>query len=379
MRSWGGVLIATVLFFSSLPESWAHPSPHSSIELDIRDTEVLAELTLPLVELELAFGQKLSAEPNSSLNQFEQQLKSYISSHLQLGATASEPWRVEFSEGLRVTEGESPVDLVARIRFTPTDGATPRKFVLQSDLVQHEVVNHRILVFVRSDTSLQEPAPQPRLAGMIRYLGNAIQMDRLQGTSRQVFEDAFKLGVTHILEGTDHLMFLLMLLLPAPLLADRRRWAGFAGVKPSLIHLFRTVTAFTLGHSATLVVGALGIFKLQTRPVEILIAFSVLISAIHALRPIFPGKEFWIAAGFGLIHGLAFSALIARFQIESSQLALSVLGFNLGIEFIQLALVVPVVPILIFLGRRHLHAWVRIPLAVGGVVASAWWIVERMR
>ena len=72
------------------------------------------------------------------------------------------------------------------------------------------------------------------------------------------FASIFRLGMRHIAEGTDHLLFLLVLLLPAPLLALGPRWAGFAGARRSLFQILKVVTAFTIGHSITLALAALG-------------------------------------------------------------------------------------------------------------------------
>jgi hypothetical protein len=71
------------------------------------------------------------------------------------------------------------------------------------------------------------------------------------------------------------------------------------------------VTAFTIGHSATLTLAALNLVNVPSRPVEVLITVSILVSAVHAFRPIFPGREAWIAAFFGLVHGLISLGLAA--------------------------------------------------------------------
>jgi hypothetical protein len=73
---------------------------------------------------------------------------------------------------------------------------------------------------------------------------------------------------------------------------------------------------------------ALGIVRVPERPIEVLIAASILVSAVHAFRPIFPGREAWIAAFFGLIHGLAFAATLDRLGLGRWEH----LAFNLGIE-----------------------------------------------
>ena len=122
----------------------------------------------------------------------------------------------------------------------------------------------------------------------------------------------FRMGMRHIAEGTDHLLFLLMLLVPAPLLAFGSRWTKSAGVRHSLRHILKVVTAFTLGHSFTLALAAFGFVTIPGRPVEVLIAVSIFVSAVHALRPLFPGREPAIAAFFGLVHGLAFAATLGQ-------------------------------------------------------------------
>jgi hypothetical protein len=88
------------------------------------------------------------------------------------------------------------------------------------------------------------------------------------------FPSMFRLGMRHIAEGTDHLLFLLALLLPAPLLVAGSRWAGFAGVRLSVTRILKVVTAFTVGHSITLALAAFGLVHLPSRPVEVLIAFQ---------------------------------------------------------------------------------------------------------
>ena len=154
----------------------------------------------------------------------------------------------------------------------------------------------------------------------IRAWWNGVQLSSL-----------FRLGMRHIAEGTDHLLFLLALLLPAPLLAVGARWAATATVRQSLLHILGIVTAFTIGHSLTLTLAAMNFVHVPSRPVEVLIAVSILVSAVHALRPIFPGKEAWIAAFFGLIHGLAFASTLDRLGLARWDRVAGILSFNLGI------------------------------------------------
>jgi hypothetical protein len=187
------------------------------------------------------------------------------------------------------------------------------------------------------------------------------------------------LGVEHIAAGTDHLLFLLTLLLPAPLLVNRKRWAEAGTIRYSLVRIFKIVTAFTIGHSITLLLGATGITDFPPQPIEILIAVSILISAIHAIKPIFPGREMFIAAGFGLIHGMAFATTLVDLNLDAGRMALSIFGFNLGIELMQLLVVAVTIPWLIILSRSVvIYSYVRVLGALLAGIAAIGWITERI-
>ncbi len=192
------------------------------------------------------------------------------------------------------------------------------------------------------------------------------------------FRSIFRLGMRHIAKGTDHLLFLMALLLPAPLMATRSRWSGFLGVRESLLQTLKIVTAFTVGHSITLAFAALGVVRMTRRPIEVLIAFSILISAAHALRPLFPGREAAIAAFFGLIHGLAFATTLGELGLGRSQRVASILGFNLGIETMQLIVVAATMPSLVLMSRTRVYPLLRIAGALFAGFASLGWIAKRL-
>jgi hypothetical protein len=192
------------------------------------------------------------------------------------------------------------------------------------------------------------------------------------------FASIFRLGIRHIAEGTDHLLFLLALLLPAPLLAAGSRWSGFAGARHSLSQILRVVTAFTLGHSITLALAAWGVVHVPSRPIEVLIAVSILVSALHAWRPLFPGREAAIAAFFGLIHGLAFATTLGQLGLGRWERVASILAFNLGIETMQLVVVLVTMPSLVLLSRTRAYPLLRIGGAFFAGLASLGWMVERL-
>lgn len=191
-------------------------------------------------------------------------------------------------------------------------------------------------------------------------------------------ENLFYLGMRHIAEGTDHLLFLLVLLLPAPLLVTDSRWGSPIDARQSLLRILRIVTAFTIGHSITLCLAAFGIVNIPSRPVEVLIAVSIFVSAAHALRPLFPGREVLIAACFGLIHGLAFAATLDRLGLGRWERVAGVLAFNVGIETMQILAVAAILPSLLMISRTRAYLVLRIGGAIFAGAASAGWIIERV-
>jgi hypothetical protein len=186
------------------------------------------------------------------------------------------------------------------------------------------------------------------------------------------------LGMEHIIDGTDHLFFILTMLLPAPLLACGTRWAEYGGAGYTLKRLAKVITAFTVGHSLTLILGAVCGITFPPQPVECLIAFSILASAAHAWRPFFAGKEMLVAAGFGLVHGLAFAGAIASVGMDGWHQAATILGFNVGIEVVQIGLVLAVAPWLMLLARADHYRMIRLSAAALTGICAIGWLAERL-
>jgi hypothetical protein len=255
--------------------------------------------------------------------------------------------------------------------------------VLHYDVIMHQLVTHAALVSIRQDWDTGVLAAHPVQVGVIRMnpRDNSIAplyIEPMGGSHWRGFQSMVGLGMSHIAEGTDHLLFLLVLLLPAPLLVRFGRWGRAGGMRYSVGRLLKIVTAFTLGHSLTLLLGALGWVRLPGQPVEVLIAGSILVSAVHAWRPLFAGREGWVAAGFGLVHGLAFASTLAGLHLDTGRMALSILGFNLGIELMQLFVIAATVPWLLLLSHTPAYPAVRVGGAALAGLAALAWIAERL-
>jgi HupE / UreJ protein len=382
-------LVALFLLLLAGRQAVAHPMPNSLVVLDLQPGGVAAELRLPLSELQPAFGHEVALHPETLTTSLGPALRAYIRQHTRPIGPDGRPWTVRVG-ALQVQAAEQTAtgpyqELTARLWLQPPAGASPRTFTFHYDVILHQVVTHVVLVSVRRDWATgRVSGDAPTEVGVIRLdVRNNVVPPLLvdQGTATGGWWSGFwgmvRLGIRHIAEGTDHLLFLLALLLPAPLLAAGSRWGGFGGLRYSVVRLLRIVTAFTLGHSLTLLAGALGWVRLPGQPVEILIAVSILVSAIHAARPLFAGREPYVAAGFGLVHGLAFAGTLVGLHLPTGPMALSILGFNLGIELMQLFVIGLTVPWLILLSRTSAYPVVRVLGAVLAAVAAGGWALER--
>jgi hypothetical protein len=265
--------------------------------------------------------------------------------------------------------GEIRLDFVAD---TPAGGGKHR-------LIFENHHQSRIAAYLVNSLAFQDPAigfiAQRRNQDQSFYQLEYSQTGAAAGAVADAggFSSMFRLGLRHIAEGSDHLLFLLTLLLPAPLLVRAGAWAAGAGLRRSLLHIVRVVTAFTLGHSLTLILAGFGLVQAPSRPVEVLIAVSILVSAAHALKPLFPGREAVVAGFFGLIHGLAFAATLGLLGLGRWERITAIAGFNLGIEAMQLMVIAATLPSLLLLSRTAAYGWLRTGGAlVAGLAALAW-------
>jgi hydrogenase/urease accessory protein HupE len=176
-----------------------------------------------------------------------------------------------------------------------------------------------------------------------------------------------RLGVEHIFFGVDHLLFVLALLL---LVQGGRR-------------LLATITAFTLAHSLTLAGATLGLVRMPQRPVEAVIALSIMFVATEIVRgregrPGLTAERPWVVAfTFGLLHGFGFAGALREVGLPQQAVPVALLFFNVGVELGQLMFIASVLAVAAVVRRialpRSAWAW-RVPAYAIGTVAAYWTI-----
>ncbi len=219
------------------------------------------------------------------------------------------------------------------------------RFLIQQGILKIEGNNEKILLFTPD---------------------NHIKKIKLKIHSKPKFTDFLKLGIMHILTGYDHLTFLLMLMLPLIV-------AGGTFIK-SFIYIIEVATAFTISHSLTL---SLSVFHIVNPPenlIEILIAFTIFLTALNNLTHYVSFKKEWLLAFlFGFIHGFGFANALEELHLQTKDFAKLVFGFNLGVETGQFLVVLSILPLLYFLVKKYPKIYIFLSI-LGGIFGLLWMI-----
>ena len=251
------------------------------------------------------------------------------------------------------------------------DGSAPN--TLKYQLLFDQDPMHRGLLSVTGDRTETLSVLSPDQS--------SLELDQIDSSSLALFGTFVYEGVIHLLIGLDHILFLLVLMLPATLRSftpGKPDTAPTQSLKQRILQLTGIVTAFTVAHSITLALAALDIVRLPIAWVETVIALSIALAALNVAWPVLGRKTWKLAFGFGLIHGFGFASVLGDLTSGVQQTTLALAGFNIGVEIGQIALLLLVFPALYLWGRAGHYGKVVVPamlIATGAL--SLYWVVER--
>ena len=367
-----------------MAESAAHKPSDSYLTLTVTGNQVDGQWDIALRDLDMAIG--LDADGNGELTWDEVRARhaniaAYALSRLALGvpvaggaggaagaADATEPCPLAVTSHL-LDQHSDGAYAVLKLRATcPVDVVTlDADYKLLFDIDPQHKGLLRLTHGALTSTAIFTP-------------DSARQSLRVADASRwRQFFDYVRHGIWHIWIGFDHILFLLSLLLPAVLVQRASGWQARDSLRASSIEVLKIVTAFTLAHSITLTLATLGVVALPSRVVESAIALSVVVAALNNLWPLITRRLALLAFAFGLIHGFGFAGVLLELGLPQSSLLLSLVGFNVGVELGQLAIVAAFLP-LAYLVRAT--AFYRKAVLMGGsslIAALALvWLSERV-
>jgi hypothetical protein len=362
-------LLLILLGFAFLQNAWAHKPSDSYLTLHANGAAVDGQWDIALRDLDFAIGLDTNGDAQITWGEVrarQAEIDAYAMARLQL-ASGGRPCPAQVAEHL--------ID-------DHTDGAyVVLRFKAQC-AAPIENLEARYSLFFDID---------PQHKGLLRleYLGASSTGIFSPETAKQTFKlakpskltqffDYGREGVWHIWIGFDHILFLLALLLPAVVYREAKHWEAVAAFKPAFMNVLKIVTAFTIAHSITLSLATLGVVSLPSRWVESTIAASVVIAALNNIFPLFRERRWMMAFVFGLIHGFGFASVLTDLGLPRDALAIALVGFNLGVEAGQLAIVSAFLPAAFLL--RHTAFYRRFVLLAGSIVIAilaAIWLAER--
>lgn len=355
--------------------AWAHSSSNSYLLLSEREGATVLRADVHLRDIDLVFD--LDADRDGQV----------VWSEVEARQAEVLPW---LAQGLRVgTEatacGLDPIDTQASERADGTYLSTEWRLACPAGVGPSGLGLSYQLLFDRDNLHralLRIDLPQVQSSAMLSPERPTVALPTDNPSTAEVLGRYVVEGVWHIWIGIDHILFLLSLLVLAPLVSARQwvtRWAAEPRLRPAFMEVLAVVTAFTVAHSITLSLSVLEWVEPPASFIEPVIAVSVVLAALNNLLGWWSVRRWRLAFVFGLIHGFGFANVLLDLGLPASQLAVALGGFNVGVELGQLAIVGVFFPLAWWLRHTAFYRWV---VVVGGslaiVLVGSVWTVQRV-
>ena len=370
------LIILLAISLLSISQAWSHSSSTSYLDLSqAPDDTTTIRVDLPLRDLALRFDFDQDRDGAISWREITAQrdaVTSWLTQGLRIQRSTNDCSLGNVDWGAAAYGEENYVSLVAPVRCPAASKDDP--YTLRYTLFFDQDALHRGLIKAALDDKTISAVASPGRPEH-RLDPNASNFLSVLGT--YLIE-----GIWHIWIGADHILFLISLLLPCVFLresAQLGQWRPIRQVRPALTNVVAVVTAFTVAHSITLGLTVLNVITPPDGIVEPIIAASVIFAALGNLTKVLIHLRWQIALVFGLIHGFGFASVLADLGLPSEQLTAALLGFNIGVELGQLAIVAVFFPIAWALRATPLYRW---GFVFGGSLLIAaialLWLIERL-
>ena len=340
------LLIISITSIQS-PSAFAHTNNSEGYSLiEVNGNNLDYELKLDLTEL----GHSMNKEMDNQQLFDTKIVQDYINSHIELYADSVKvEGTIEKSDVETINDRQFAV-----INLNYKLENKPEKLVLDYNIFMDDSdPSHANYATIKLDGKQQE--------SVLSYESRELAIGEV--TFMQSATQFLLLGLEHIFTGYDHILFVISLLFGAK----------------TFKNILSLVTAFTIAHSITLILATLEIVQLPGRFIESAIALSIIYVALINIFNSDSKHQPWLAFGFGLIHGFGFAGILSEMRLDGSQLATSLLSFNIGIEIGQLIIVSLVFPIILWLRKFTFKPvkWVIPGTSVAILAFGLIWFIER--
>ena len=370
--------LTLLLHFGSTTAN-AHRLGESYIFLQIRQELIEGRIELHTEDADSKFELDQDSDGKVSSEEIEAKLdtiRTYVSERFRIGDGTSD-YSVEIKPGftlLQLSIGDfiqldfststianmpNEIELTYEVFFDHSDAQTGLLVMEVNEKLQLKNDDETVsLVFEPSEpTQMLDLTKPPRRGTLARFIWE---------------------GVWHIWIGLDHILFLVALLLASVMNRETTPWQPVETFRSGLWNVVKIATIFTVAHSITLGLAATGVVSFPSWIVESIIAVSIMIAAFDNIVPLFGKRISLIVFVFGLFHGLGFASVLGHLALSQKSLFTTLLGFNVGVELGQIAIICVVFPILFKL--RNLKLYRPLVLYGGSVVLILLglnWVIDR--
>lgn len=384
MRYWNfrALLAATVCWFcvfsaGLMPGAIAHSKGQSYIYFQVGETTLTTHAVAPIQDLNelLNLGLPTDKVSESDIAPFFETIRTYVDQHMDVQCPPQNCTLTYKNSDLENTHAGQYVQLYYDIGGFQT---MPEALEVTYDVILADRPEFTNLLLVDQNWKTGTFDEEANVIATYNRAGETRTLDLTSGGLVQGFLAIVGLGVEHIVEGIDHVLFLIALLLPSVMRRRDGKWQPIGKFSSAFGHIIKIATAFTVAHSITLGLATLGIVDLPSRLVESIIAVSIGLAALDIFYPIFRRRIWLVIFVFGLFHGFGFASVLADLGVTSQNALLSLFAFNLGVELGQLAIIAVVFPLL-YLARKQFF-YPNFVLKSGGALLGAmslYWFIER--
>lgn len=259
----------------------------------------------------------------------------------------------------------------AVLRFTAICQPTPAPRRLHYRLLFDLDPTHRGLLTLVTPSGERSEVLSPDRADM--------DLDRVDESTSGSFLHFLGFGVSHILFGYDHLLFVAVLMIFAAFHRSETGWKPLDGFGASALQTLAILTAFTLAHGVTLTLSLFHFIDAPARYVEPAVAATIMGAAIDNLLPLLSFARWTIAFGFGLVHGLAFATALGPMRLSTSGSLLALAGFNGGVELGQITVAALLMPLVFTARRKSVYvSFVAPALTALAFLLALLWFIDRI-
>lgn len=358
--------------------AFAHSVGQSYIFLQVYENQIDGRFEMMIKDMNIVFD---LTHPDSMITkenyaQYVEQIQGYVTERIQMSIGDNDcQFRFTKHDLLKTSEG---VFITISFNIAGDLAKIPENIDVQYRVFFDKDPEHKAFLVIEHYWKANLFQNERIFALVFTKDAQSQPLDLTDASIWKGFVGVVKQGIKHIWIGIDHILFIIALILPAVMYRRQSDWEPVSEFKPALIYVIKIISLFTIAHSITLSIAALGILDLPPRIVESIIAISIAIAALDIIFPIFKGKIGWVVFGFGLFHGFGFASVLSHLGILGEHMALSLFGFNLGVEIGQVAIICVVFPAL-FLIRNisYYRSFVLKAGAVGLIVIALYWFIER--